>query len=461
MRNIIYKLKSIIIILGVIAANVAAARPSVYPTGVTIYRPSEAYNSFVVYGAPDGKSYMIDMDGNEVKTWPYVGFPTLYIDPHIDGQAPGRVLVHTDGFFNDKTVAEVGWGNQILWTWGEKAPGGAALQNHDWARLSNGNTLILSTLRHVIPALSREPIDDQVIYEVNPQGVIVWKWVVSAHIDEFGISPQGMKILKSILAHGFTGLGFLTVNDMKPLGPNKWFQAGDSRFNPNNIIIDSREASFIAIIDKASGKITWRLGPDYRTVWEKAVGPSFGAELRIEPVFSDKLPRDIDQTSGQHDAYMIPEGLPGAGDILLFDNEGPSGFPSIRLNHHIGSRVLEINPQTKKIVWDYTADDSNQPDWEFYSAFISSARRLPNGNTLIDEGMYGRFFQVTPSGEIVWEYVNPHFGPAYGVINLKAQSNWVYRAQPVPYDWAPAGVPHLEKSVTPPADSAFHISPDH
>ena len=46
---------------------------------------------------------------------------------------------------------------------------------------------------------------------------------------------------------------------------------------------------------------------------------------------------------------------------------------------------------------------SDAPEWTFYSSFISDARRLPNGNTLINEGMNGRFFQITPAGEIVWE----------------------------------------------------------
>jgi hypothetical protein len=62
-----------------------------------------------------------------------------------------------------------------------------------------------------------------------------------------------------------------------------------------------------------------------------------------------------------------------------------------------GSRVLEIDPQKNEIVWQYSAANSKQPGWAFYSSFISSARRLPNGNTLIDEGMNGRFFQVRPT----------------------------------------------------------------
>src|SRR5262249_44053306 len=78
-------------------------------------------------------------------------------------------------------------------------------------------------------------------------------------------------------------------------------------------------------------------------------------------------------------------------------------------------------------------------------------RRLPNGNTFIDEGMNGRFFQVTPAGEIVWEYVSPYFGEApLGPGGKEVVTNWVYHARPVPYDWVPAGTPHGEHAVVPP-----------
>ena len=53
--------------------------------------------------------------------------------------------------------------------------------------------------------------------------------------------------------------------------------------------------------------------------------------------------------------------------------------------------------------WRYAA----QPRSAFYSSIISGAQRLPNGNTLIDEGTSGRLFEVTPNGKTVWEYVNP------------------------------------------------------
>jgi hypothetical protein len=229
---------------------------------------------------------------------------------------------------------------------------------------------------------------------------------------------------------------------MKPVGPNHWFSAGDARFNPDNIIIGSRDANFIAIIDKATGKIVWQLGPDYPPA---APGPR-------------KLPAPVDQISGQHDPQIIPESLPGAGNLLVFDDQGAAGYPPAKLNYTGGSRILEIDPVEKQIVWEYSASDINRPEWTFYSSFISNVRQLLNGNTFIDEGMNGRFFQVTPAGEIVWEYVSTYFGEApIGPGGKEVVTNWVYRAQPVPYDWVPAGTPHGEHAVVPPDLRSFHL----
>jgi hypothetical protein len=432
----------------------AFASPRIFPTGVTVYDPQKAYNSYVLFGAPDGKAHLIDMDGNEVHQWSKAGFPTEALDPAITGGERGRLLVQLSngaspygGIFANKTIGELDWNGKVVWSWGEQAPGGEARQNHDWERLPNGDTLVVATLDRVLRRFSAQPISDQAIYEVTPDGKIVWTWIVSDHIDEFGLSPEGLNLLKSVLADGFKGHGFLTVNDMQSIGPNKWFDAGDARFAPDNIVIDSREASFIAIIDKKTGKIVWRLGPDYPT----------NSSPQIRPVFSQVTPRPVDQTSGQHDAHIIPKGLPGGGDLLVFDNEGPSGYPLTRLGVNNGSRVLEINPVTKQIVWQYSGLDSDRTSWSFYSSFISSARRLPNGNTLIDEGQNGRFFQVTPAGEIVWEYVNPYFGRQSLAEGREVLTNWVFRAQPVPYAWAPPGLPHEERPVKEPDVTQFHV----
>ena len=63
-----------------------------------------------------------------------------------------------------------------------------------------------------------------------------------------------------------------------------------------------------------------------------------------------------------------------------------------------GSRAVEIDPAKEEIVWKYTAEQSGQPNGTFHGLFVSSARRLPNGNTLIATGMNARIYQVTARG---------------------------------------------------------------
>jgi Arylsulfotransferase (ASST) len=435
-------------------SGMASASPRVYPTGVTIYDPARAYNSFVCFSAPDGATHLIDMNGDEVHRWPYVGLPGEVIDPKLIGGQRGHVFLQLSngpdnrgGIFSNRTVGELDWDGRKVWEWGAEAPGGMARQNHDWARLPNGNTLLLAAIPHVVEELSPKELGDQGIYEVDPRGTIVWRWVAGEHLDEFGFSPEGLRYLREKVSHNPEEIwGYLEINDLQVVGPNRWYDSGDARFDPDNLIFDSRKGNFIAIIDKKSGKIVWRLGPDFP-------GSEYAQDQRI---LTKTVPRPVDQLSGQHDAYVIPKGLPGAGNILVFDDQGGAGFPPAALGIYAGSRILEIDPVKKEIVWEYTGADSGRPVWSFFSSFVSSAQRLPNGNTLIDEGMDGRFFQITRDGDIVWEYVVPYAGKRE--VGGKAfLDELVFRAQAVPYDWVPEGTPHSEKPVAEIDVTQFHV----
>ena len=81
------------------------------------------------------------------------------------------------------------------------------------------------------------------------------------------------------------------------------------------------------------------------------------------------------------------------GNILIFDNGGKRKF----------SRILEVNPVTRKIVWEYKAT----PPKSFYSGSRGGCQKLPNGNVLITESNKGRVFEITTDGTIVWEFYNP------------------------------------------------------
>lgn len=110
---------------------------------------------------------------------------------------------------------------------------------------------------------------------------------------------------------------------------------------------------------------------------------------------------------GQHDVQWIREGLNGAGNILMFNNGG---------RDRPWSTVVEIAPPmnadgsyqlgdggiygpTDK-VWLYDPE----PPEKFFSFFVSGVQRLPNGNTLINQGAGAKLREVTADGDIVWEY---------------------------------------------------------
>jgi hypothetical protein len=432
-----------------------SAVPSIFPTGTTRYDPAKAYNSYVLFTGGDNVAHLIDLNGNSVHEWADAGGFSTLIDPALNAGKLGNVFVTLatiEGQGTDlvpgqvttrisKTIGELDWQGRAVWSFGEKAPDGLARQHHDWGRLPNGDTIVLSNLVHSVKGFKQTRLLDDVIYEVNPAGAIVWTWIASEHLKEFGFTPAQLK-----LVYGTDSADYLHVNNLKVIGPNRWFDAGDTRFDPNNLLFDSRNANFIAIIDRKTGRIVWTLGPNY---------PAHKANQ-----LSRKVPRPVDRTSGQHDAQIIPEGLPGAGNLLVFDNEGEGGYPPVELSVTGGSRVLEIDPVKKEIVWQYTGEDSGGAAWSFQSTHISAARRLPNGNTFIDEGQKGRLFQVTPAGDIVWEYVSPYFRRGHDAQSGKATANnQVYRAQPVPYAWVPAGTPHSERAVSAVDTSQFRLAP--
>lgn len=95
------------------------------------------------------------------------------------------------------------------------------------------------------------------------------------------------------------------------------------------------------------------------------------------------------ETSMQHHPTLLKN-----GNVLIFDNGCVMK----------SSRIVELNPVMKKIVWEYEA----APTEEFYSQTRGGNQRLPNGNTLITESDKGHVFEVTKEGKVVWDFYNPN-----------------------------------------------------
>ena len=323
--------------------------------GFTLFAPSAATNKTV---------YLIDLRGEVVHTWdmpypPGYGYLTERGALFYNGKIPNESRIGRAPYMCGAAL-EMDWKGKVLWE--VRHPD----HTHDGIRLKNGNVLLICKKplpEDIVPKVSggrpgteydNGKMIGDYLVEVTIDGKLVWEWRAWEHLDS----------VKD---------GITAVQDDRDV----WSLAnGLSEMPDGNILLSFRNISTVVMINQQTGAIYWRLG--------------------APPL------------SGQHAPYMLAN-----GNVLLFDN-GPhrldATFPF--------SRVLEIDPATKEIVWKFQeAIPSN-----FFSPRISNARRLPNGNTLIDEGWFGRFFEVTPEGDVVWEYVNPYFGGP-----PKAQSNAVFR----------------------------------
>ena len=394
--------------------------PNVYPMGTTIYNPEKAWSGYTIMSVVDIGAVLIDMNGNVVRTWKdFQGFPNKMLPGgHLMGSLGRRREQY--GYQDMADVTEIDWDGNVVWSFNQKEfikddekEYWLARQHHDYQREGNpvgyyapgmecqthsGNTLILCHEDVYNKRISDNRLLDDVIVEVDWEGNIVWKWNVSDHFSELGFDEMQKTVLfRNPNYHPIGKEGqsdWMHINSMSVLGPNKWYDAGDERFHPDNIIWDARETNILAIISKETGKIVWKIGPDFTA----------SRELR-----------KIGQIIGQHHAHMIPKGLPGEGNILVFDNGGWAGYGApcrtskdgTKVDKRDYSRVIEIDPVTLKVVWEFTGNVwggmiPSIGNTKFYSQLISSAQRLLNGNTMITEGSDCRMFEVTPDKEVVW-----------------------------------------------------------
>jgi len=387
----------------------ACAWPSVYPTGTTLYEPDKAFNAYLLFSTmgrlDEGKPgagetpplSLINMSGQVVHQW-HLDFRPLHArllpngnivvlgrSSNEDPSKPGLFLKDRMGGFCD-------WLVELTWEGKQVVKHVDLNMHHDFARLPNGNYLYLAW-EVVPPALkakvrggikgsghnltqARQIMFNDYLVEVTPQGQKVWEWHANQHLDP----------------------------DIDIIGPHykreEWLHLNSvAALKNGNILVTSRSTDAIMVIDKKTGRIIFRWG---NTAYlDKTTGR---IEYRINP---DKQPsplpfiqtgRNFDSLGGPHDAQQIPSGYPGAGNFTCYDNGMYVDF----------SRVIEIDPLTGKVVWSSPQPGSGSSlGRKHFANFMGGAQRLPNGNTLVCEGINGRFFQLTRNNEKVWEYINP------------------------------------------------------
>jgi len=450
-------------------------------TGVRIYNPKKTWKGYTLLNSlgghadpndPTGRTLfnaiLIDMDGEIVNEWVLNAVPAkLLPGGDIMGGRPERPVGR-----GLPRLQQLDWCGNEVWSYDPRPDIEVGADfHHDFQRegspvgyyapslkpyTNKGNTLILSHgYPGVVPDISTFPLLDDKIYEIDWDGNVLFEWNAYEHFEQMGFHEQAQNAIMNIQVGRppTPTTDWQHMNSASYVGPNPWYKKddedenddgykkgrGDLRFHPDNIIYDSRTANYMAIIARYdhpdgewdAGDIVWRVGPHYSSSYKE---------------------HKLGQIIGLHMAHMIPKGLPGAGNILVFDNGGIAGFDSFYSGlpgHYPAtfrnySRVIEFNPITLEVIWEY-ADPVQEGDVngdgqvigderKFYSNLISGAQRLKNGNTLITEGHGGRVFEVTSNKEIVWEYISPYED---GRAPRATDPNSVYRAYRVPYQWTP------------------------
>lgn len=421
---------------------------SIYPTGTTIYRPDRTWNGYTVFHSFEG-AVVIDMNGNVVHLWKGLnGSPNRML--------PGGAMIGTidqpviAARFEEDAKPEVpdlgkeqmlvvNWDGKVIWS--RHIP-----QHHDFQVEGNPvgypapDTKMQSPDHHKLLVLANRVAEvkeapgkiflDDVIQEFDGQGNEIFHWNALDHIDDMELSGEAKETIYRLAGD------WCHLNAVSYIGPNHFYDEGVAWLNPENLLVSCRELSLLFIIDRKTGNIIWKKGPSE-------------AEENFRQ-WRASGHRGVDDADpgliiGQHHAHIIPKGLPGEGNLLLFDNGGFSGYGEesagclagkSQLRRHY-SRVLEINPVTWKIVWSYVASPIEVTAGRLFSPLLGSVQRLENGNTLVTEGVFGRVMEVTPEHEVVWEYINDLPAP----FEIMGTRNLIYRAYRVPYDY----LPFLEK----------------
>ena len=437
-------------------------RPTVFPTGTTLYDPSKCDSGYTLFMGRQIGAILINMNGKVVRQWKdFMGMPCKMIKGgHILGSLAARDAAIASQDFADVTMID--WDGNVEWTFNKydhvNDPDGiewAARQHHDYQMEGNpvgypvpgqevtpdfGKMLILTHKDVKKPKISPHQLLDDCLIEIDREGNILWEWSVIDHFNEFGFTEEQKNAMYRDPTMRPTGQGDLFhINCASYVGPNHWYDEGDERFNPQNIIMDSRECNIMFIVSHETGEIVWQVGPDFTKT----------PELRI-----------FGTIVGPHHTHMIPKGLPGEGHIMVYDNGGWAGYGApnqfsktgLKVSRRDGSRVVEFDPTTLEIVWECKGEEIGATDAPFtthyfYSPLTSDAQRLPNGNTFICEGTSGRFMEFTPDNELVWEYNYPRLG-----------SGLIYRAYRIPYDWVPQ-LPEQEEVAIERIDNTEYVLP--
>lgn len=348
-------------------------------TGLRHHDPSRAQPGYTLYApiAGDGEVYLIDNAGEVAHEWALPVPPGRHARLLDDGTLLYNGKLHEEsplfpiwGVYHGGVVLRAAADGTIL----ERLE--HPYQHHDVALLANGN-LALLTVEPLAPEQAATIRGGHPGSEA-PGGIVYGDVVVettwSGEIVWTWRAIDHLDPADAVLDPHYAREHWPMANTVN--------EAGDGS---GDLVVGFRSTSTAVRISRASGDVVWSLG-----------APSFAQ---------------------QHYPHLLP-----GGTVLAFDNGSFRDGSSVPY-----SRAVEIDPATGAEAWSYTDD----PPQNFYSPYMGSAQRLPNGNTLLTEGSFGRIFEVTADGEVVWEFVVPQFGSfdkGVGLDSSQGPNNSIFRA---------------------------------
>ncbi len=315
--------------------------------GVTVYDRARVAPRRQLYSSGHAPVVLlIDLEGRELHRW-QVDFEAAFPEHPLGGRPNSQYLRRALALEDGSLLAIFeGIGLVKVDRRSRLLWARAGRQHHDLQVLPDGRIAVLTRVGRLVPRLDPDwPVLEDFVAFLSPEG----EELASVSLLEAFAASRA----QALVAHRRHGDVFHT-NSIEVLGPVP--PGLPPAFRPGRILTALNAVGVVALLDAERGRVVWA--------------------------------RKLAQV-GLHDPSLLAN-----GHLLYFDNN----FQPHR------SRVVELDPKSGRSVWVHQGS-REQP---FYSSGLGAASRLPDGHTLITESQGGRAFEVTPDGEIVWEYYNPH-----------------------------------------------------
>ena len=392
---------------------IASTLNSQTTVGLIQHNPGTLDDGFVLFAPTrSNTTYLIDRCGKEVKSWTSTYNPGLSCYLLSDGTLLRTGVVQSQSFNaggHGGVIEKIDWNGNVIWTY--FISDATNWQHHDVKALPNGNILVIAweskTNTQAIakgrnPLLVPTTLWSEQILEIQPTGAtggnIVWEWHLWDHlIQDFDNTKPDFGAVN-------TNPQLLNINYNATAGNSDWIHLNSIDYNValDQILVSSRVLNEIWVIDHStssaeaashsggnSGK-----GGDFLFRWGNPLAYNTGTST---------------QFFGQHNAQWIETGLPYENQIMVFINgNGRTGgnYSTIEIinppvdGFNYTSSLPYLPASTS---WIYNDGNPNN----FYAQLTSGCQQLSNGNVLFCNGPKGTFKEISASGTILWEYINP------------------------------------------------------